>query len=140
MFRKILVAVDGSPQGNNALTAALDIAKRYEAMVSVINVVQPFTWTVPSSEVLLLEQSMGKFQAEILEKAVEHGKKQSVEIKAISATGYPPEIIAKTAKAGKYDLIVIGNRGLSKIDRFLLGSTSEKILRSAECTILVVKD
>ena len=51
----------------------------------------------------------------------------------------PAEQIANIANGEKYDLIVIGSRGLSRAKAFLLGSVSDKVVRYANCPVLVVK-
>ena len=53
--------------------------------------------------------------------------------------GDPSEEIPKIANEEKYDLVVMGNRGLSGIKGFLLGSVSDKVSRSSECPVVIVK-
>jgi nucleotide-binding universal stress UspA family protein len=54
-------------------------------------------------------------------------------------TGDPAHRLLEVAEEREADLIVVGSQGLSAIDRFLLGSVSEKVLRYAECSVLVVR-
>jgi nucleotide-binding universal stress UspA family protein len=53
--------------------------------------------------------------------------------------GSPVEIICKAAEQEKYDLIIIGNRGLNRFQRVLMGSVSSKVVTLAPCPVLVIK-
>lgn len=73
----------------------------------------------------------------ILSKAVE-------EVKGVSATkrlelGNPAEEIIQIANKERYDLIVVGSRGLSRTKRFFLGSVSDDVSHHAHCSVLIVR-
>jgi imidazoleglycerol phosphate synthase cyclase subunit len=53
--------------------------------------------------------------------------------------GLPADIICRIARKENYDLIIIGNRGLNRLKRVLLGSISSKVVAAAHCPVLVVK-
>jgi len=53
--------------------------------------------------------------------------------------GEPFEKIVETAKNGNYDLIVMGNRGFSKIKRFFVGSVTQRVISEAPCPVLVIR-
>jgi nucleotide-binding universal stress UspA family protein len=53
--------------------------------------------------------------------------------------GYPAEVIVSLASDEAVDLIVIGNRGMSGVGRFLVGSVSDRVVHHAPCSVLVVK-
>ena len=53
--------------------------------------------------------------------------------------GDPAYSIIKEAEAGKYDMIIMANRGLSEISEFLMGSVSSKVVRHASCPVLIVR-
>lgn len=53
--------------------------------------------------------------------------------------GYPAEVICEVAAREKADLIVMGHRGMSPVTRFLIGSVSDKVVRNAPCSVMVVR-
>lgn len=79
-----------------------------------------------------------------LEKAVQiakkfDGKAERVQVETLLKEGHTAEEILRTARAGKFDLIVMGARDLSKIKEVFLGSVSHEVARQAPCPVLVVK-
>jgi nucleotide-binding universal stress UspA family protein len=53
--------------------------------------------------------------------------------------GNPAETIINVAEKGKYDLIIVGKRGLSTVKRFFLGSVSDDVSHHAKCSVLIVR-
>ncbi len=139
VFEKILVALDGSKSAYKALEYALKLAKASKASLSVINVVENITWTVATTDAIILEEKMAEFQEIVLRKAKKECAKQGVKAKIISEKGYPADVIVKAAEKEKSDLVVLGNKGLSQIDKLLLGSVSDKVIQHAHCAVLIVK-
>lgn len=54
--------------------------------------------------------------------------------------GHPAEILTHLAEEGKYNLLIVADKGLSGVKRFLLGSVSEAVVRYAKCPVLIVKN
>ena len=75
------------------------------------------------------------------EKAIEQVKKiaDGVKLETFILSGRPAHAITKFAVKNKVDLIVVGSQGKSGLERLLLGSVAESIIRTAECMVLVVK-
>jgi nucleotide-binding universal stress UspA family protein len=81
-----------------------------------------------------LEHFEGKFK-EIIQRA----KDREVELETDIAVGHPVEQIVHRAETDHVDLIVLGRRGMSRFEKMIVGSTSEKVLRYAHCPVMVVR-
>jgi nucleotide-binding universal stress UspA family protein len=144
MFERILVAVDGSPFAERALTCAVDIAKKYTAKLIILHVVLRRFYAVTPSEagVLATAVYVKEMEAEgheIIKKAEEYAKSTGISYECKLVQGVPADEIVKAGHAEKVDLIVIGSRGLTEVRAFLLGSVSDKVAHHAKCPTLIVK-
>jgi nucleotide-binding universal stress UspA family protein len=133
---KILIAYDGSEAAGNALTRAGQIALR-GGEVTVISVV-PLQPSGPRSGGPVMSGDVEEHKRELVE-AVAKLKEMGVEAKSIEAVGHPAEAIVDEAERGGFELIVVGHRGLHGVQRFLLGSTSTRVVTHAHCDVLVVR-
>jgi nucleotide-binding universal stress UspA family protein len=133
---KILIAYDGSEPAGHALTRAGQIALR-GGEVTVISVV-PLQASGPRSAGPVMSGDVEEHKRELNE-AVAKLKEMGVDAKAIEAVGHPAEAIVDEAKRGGFELIVVGHRGLHGVQRFLLGSTSTRVVTHAHCDVLVVR-
>ncbi len=143
MFRKILVAIDGSSQANRALDFALNLAKKYSAEVMLLAVVPPVFLPLPSLNIIK-SQAVADASAElerlfgvVISNAEEKAKK-SASFKVLTELkhGNPDEVIIETAGYGKFDIIIIGSRGYRD---YALGSVSSRVAEKATCPVLIVK-
>ncbi len=153
MINKILVPVDGSETSLQAAETAIGIAKQNQAKVTLLSVVVQHTsntlfgGVVPRAQAVLetqdalkkLMESDRKGYTKILDKLVQKFEENQIPVEKVIREGVASEEILAQSEEGKYDLIVIGNRGLSKTEKFFLGSVSERIVRRAKCSVLVVK-
>ena len=142
MYKKILIATDGSHHSEEAETHGLTIAKRSGGEVTALCVVEgihtPRSIGSPTS--LLLDEQIEELKADargIVEKVVEKGKKMGVDVTPVVAEGHPANEILE--RAGEHDLIVVGTLGRSGISHLLLGSVAEKVVRHSPVPVLVVK-
>src|SRR3954453_10648889 len=134
---KVLVAYDGSEPAGHALTRAAQIAQRGDAEVTVISVV-PLQASGPRSAGPVIGGDVEEHGRE-LDEAVAKLKEAGVAAETIEAVGHPAESIVDEAERGKFDLIIVGHRGLHGVQRFLLGSTSSRVVAHAHCDVLVVR-
>jgi nucleotide-binding universal stress UspA family protein len=88
-------------------------------------------------ELLEVQSDKGK---KILNKCLLQAKEAGVRIKTQLQEGDPASVILNESSAGKYDLIIMGSRGLGRFKRLLLGSVSTKVVHHASCSILVVRE
>ena len=152
MIENILVALDGSKAANKALEFALDLAEKYSAQVVLLTVVDavpvPLTvYSAPDMELgapVFMEKYLKEFKnyhEKMLAKALKKAKKSkpSVKISTKLVEGRPAHTIIETAKEGKFDIIVMGSRGLGGIKEFFLGSVSDRVADEAPCPVLIVK-
>jgi Universal stress protein family. len=140
-YRRILVAVDGSKEADWAFKKACEMAKEHQARLYLVHVID----IRPFSALDVYDQSIAdradRFANELLESyekdAVDFGLEKPVRI---IEYGSPKIKIAKdAAKEAEADLIICGATGLNAMERFLIGSVSEHIVRYAKCDVLVVR-
>jgi nucleotide-binding universal stress UspA family protein len=138
MITKILVAFDGSCQSQNAFAFGLDLALKYSAALTVIAVTRP-----PEPPVAVELQAMLEHANEYFKSRFEAMKEQAA-AKGVQCTfelrvGHPAEQIVHLADEQKMDTIVMGHRGESLLQKWLLGSVAKRVLSYASCTVIVVR-
>ena len=140
MYRKILVAHDGSEGAQKAFAAALKLAKLTGAelhMISVIEVHSHFASTV--GEVMEEGEQENKLFAEVREQAGRMAAEAGVTLQAIVKPGHEVETIVREAESGGYDLLVIGFMGHSRVFGRIWGGTSQNLAKLAPCSVLIAK-
>jgi nucleotide-binding universal stress UspA family protein len=139
LFERILVATDGSEKNQPAVKKGLEIARECRSTIYAIYVIDETPFTSAQAEVSTADlynqlQDEGKRAVEQV-KLIADGVK--VETRILS--GKPAQVITEFASRNQVDLIVVGSQGKSGLERFLLGSIAESIIRMADCMVLVVK-
>lgn len=136
MYANILVPTDGSDAVDAALEHALSLARTYGATVHALYVVEPiYTVTGGFEQVEYDLHSYGSaLTSEIAESVRSAGLTASTAIR----TGIPHREILEYTEKADIDLIVMGTRGRRGIERYLLGSTTERIIRLAEPPVFTV--
>jgi nucleotide-binding universal stress UspA family protein len=140
MYKKILVPLDGSEESEKALTTAQKMLQASEGgqliLLRVTEIPTSRSWT--SSDVLRAKEEETKAVMGYLEEVKARLADPSIEL--IMHTGpSPAQVIADTAREQNADLIVMTSHGRSALHQFLLGSQTEKTLRMAPCSVLVVR-
>jgi nucleotide-binding universal stress UspA family protein len=137
-FRRILVGYDGSSSAEKALEAALAIASSLGSTVDVLSVVQlPEPATLPELHAML-DSAREHYETE-LRRIAQAANGNGIRLETDVAVGHPAEQIIQRAEQIRADLIVIGHRGISKFEKLILGSVSERILSYAHCPVLVTR-
>ncbi|MGQ9510163.1 MAG: universal stress protein [Thermodesulfobacteriota bacterium] len=140
MFKKILIANDGSAGARLALKVAIDLAKKYNAELHSISVEEGVPhYAATIGEVDEYKKEANAYFKKINEEAIEMAKKERVDLKPHVIAGHEVEGIVRFAKDGEFDLLVVGFMGHSKIFGRIWGSTSQNITRLAPCSVVVVK-
>ncbi|MDI9396005.1 MAG: universal stress protein [Euryarchaeota archaeon] len=142
-YRNIVIATDGSENTQRAISYGLEIAKLSGATVHAIYVVDTSSF---SSIPMSTEGGWGAMY-EILkkegEKAVSaiknQGEAAGVEVRELVLEGHPTNEIIEFSETNNVDLIVMGTLGKTGIDRFLLGSVAEKVVRGSKVPTMVVR-
>jgi len=125
-WEKILVGVDGSEYVERALKQAIEIAKRFSAEISVVNVYHSPTPQETSQN--------------ILSKAKKMLENTGVKFKIVSVLSVnTPKVINDTAEGENFDLVAVGSRGMGAIKAFLIGSVCNKICYDSPISVLIVK-
>lgn len=140
LFKKLLIATDGSKRTQNAVEMGLKIAKERGSKVYAVYVVDTVTFTsIPMDVTWENMYQLLKDEGEDAVKAVRDQAPEGVDVETKVLEGNPAVEITKFAADSGVDLIVMGTLGKSGIDRILLGSTAEKVIRIAHCPVLVIK-
>ncbi len=140
MFKKILIANDGSAGARLALRVAVDLAKRYGAELHSISVEEGIPhYAATIGEVDEFKKEANEYFKKVNDDAIELAKKEGIELRPHVITGHEVETIVNFARDGEFDLLVIGFMGHSRIFGRVWGSTSQSITRLAPCTVVVVK-
>ena len=137
MFRKILVAVDGSEQASAALQLAVDLTQRYRASLCLLHAfphVSDLLGT-PQYENLLAARSI---IGEALLDAARRQVAEAVPVETQLLEGPAAQAILRVAQEDGYDLIVLGSRGHGQVSGLLLGSVSSVVAQRAHCAVLIV--
>lgn len=137
-FKTILVPLDGSKYSEKALQRACDLVAAFDSKMILVYVVEK------SIPINLLDRKeyltiLRKFGKKTLEHATKTLSKKGIHAKTLLKEGNIITEIEKTVKNEKCDLIVVGNKGLGAITRFLLGSVSNKLAQHSPCSLLIVK-
>ena len=138
MYRRILVGYDGSAAGRKAFDAALELAAKHGAELHVLSVARPPEVGDDVETEAVIENSREhrrKLLAGLQPLAAAKGVKAHFEI----AVGHPAEQIIYHADQRGVDLIIVGDRGLSRFARLLLGSVSKQVVQYAGRAVLVVR-
>jgi len=139
MLRQILIAVDGSSGGSAAARLGADVAARYGASVVVVHVSNPpaVLSLSGSTPVDALDDLMQSLQARAFADADAILDASDVPHTDVALVGSPARAIVEEATRRGVDLIVIGHRGLSAVERFLMGSVSTQVAHRATCAVLI---
>ena len=122
MYAKILVGTDGSKTAAKAVDRAVEVAKTSKASLTIFSAAS---------------QAKGQ---KVVDAEVARHAGSGVEIDTKVVDGEPVEALIDTARSGDYDLLVMGNRGMTGVTRFLrLGSVPNKVSHHLPCSLLIVK-
>jgi len=127
-FKHILCPIDFSDTSIKALTYAGALASWYDAQLEVLHVVPAFGEGPASREAIVAE----------VHRSVELAGATHVNLTVLAQEGRARDLIAQRAQAQPADVIVMGTHGRSGVDRLLLGSVTERVLRIVTCPVLTV--
>ncbi len=140
MFRKILVAHDGSDHGWKALAAGLAVAAPLRAEVHVVSVKEKLpVYAATVGEVMEASGEIKSFFDGLTARVAAEAKKAGVPVTVMILSGHEVQTIVEYARAGGFDLMVIGFMGMSSLYDRIWGSTSQNLTRLSPCTVMIVK-
>lgn len=137
-FHKILVAVDGSEASKNALKQAFRLAFDEKKWITVLAINPPYQGDLSLVGVSNIGEVLQGQGDKILEEAKEIANKEKASIKTRLEEGEPYEKILEVAQEENCELIVMGRRGLSSMERTLMGSVTAKVIGYIHGRTLVV--
>ena len=142
-FQRILVPVDFSAYSGEAVRVAADLARRYDAALTLAHVYDPLVYALPDGYVLFTQPQLERL-FEALEQQLAGAKAQALEAGAPRAEtkllqGFVAGQISEYAARGEFDLIVMGTHGRTGVKHLVLGSIAENVVRAAPCPVLTVK-
>ncbi len=140
MFKKILLAYDGSEGAKRALKTGIRLALLHQAELWALAVLETLPRFSATIDEVKEEKEFGERQSrEILEAARSEAREADLELKTLVRPGHPAKTIVEVAREGKFDLILVGHSGLSEVWAKFLGITAEKVSRHAPCSVLIVR-
>ncbi|SDH48786.1 Nucleotide-binding universal stress protein, UspA family [Planococcus glaciei] len=138
-YQNIVVAIDGSQEAEYAFRKSIDVATRNAgAVLNLVNVIdtrafEAYERTSIDSAQQTSEEMLNRYKAEAERQGIK-------DVKLAIEYGAPKTVITKElSNLTGADLIICGATGVSGVERFLLGSVSESIVRSAKCDVLVIR-
>ena len=137
-YRKILSAIDGSISSIHALRESFKFASNEKCWITVTSVVPPYVGDLSTVGVGDVMSSMRKPCEMALKEAEKLAKEEGVLIKTVCEEGEIFERISDLADAENCDLIVIGRRGLHRLERSLVGSVTARVIGYGQRDVLVV--
>ena len=139
MFKKIILAVDGSECAGRALEMAASLARKDEAAITVVNAYPQVSLLVGEAKYKSRVEVYIGLSEELVEKAKQELCAQgvtSIEKKVLESPASIAIINAATERNA--DLIVMGSRGRTPVKGLLLGSVSQRVIGMAPCPVLIV--
>jgi nucleotide-binding universal stress UspA family protein len=144
-IKSIAFCTDFSENADHAFALAYDLAKKYQAKLFLVHVVPPLVFPSPVMEDFISEQANLQFYEDAARRAMGQientylprlGEYPHVTIRVLS--GHPASEILNLIDQETIDLVVMGTHGFTGLAHFFLGSTAEKVVRRANCSVLTV--
>jgi len=138
MYESILVPTDGSAGSSAALAEAIELAGQFDATIHSLNVVD-IGAIQPEAGAVDLVESFERMGEESTEAAVTRARDAGVDATGSVRTGSPHRAILEYADEHGIDLVVMGTHGRTGLERYLLGSVTEKVVRTSDVPVLTVR-
>ncbi len=157
MYKKVLVAVDGSENSNRAVLRAIEIKKTGNPQIIVfhsikhhwidqafeipIGVFSTFGYRIPQGDYNKVVDEYKENGKKVLENAKEQFGKENISVETrVISDEEPGDYIKRVVNVEKFDLVILGCKGHhSKIRTTILGTIPEKVLNKADCDVLIAK-
>lgn len=145
MYKKILVAIDGSEQAAKAALHGAELAVKLGAELILLHVVPilPSYASISPDQLGIVHQDITKEYykqgREILNQARTELANYDINISSEISVGHPADEICKMAENCGCDLLIMGSRGLGQIKSYLMGSVSNRVCRLVACPVLIMR-
>lgn len=143
VYKKILVPIDFSDHSKHALRYALELADFYHSEITLFHSfeqqVHPSFYVTGKISLFEIDSELKQRATEAMTKFRNEFKKLKIATNYVLAEGPAYHEIVEYAKKEKFDLLVIATHGLRGLEHFVIGSTTEKVIRHSEIPVLTVK-
>jgi universal stress protein A len=139
--KRIVIATDFAESAEQALEYATELARTQGAELILLHVyveLPPYP-EVASAQVVAIHEEQRRWVEAALDERARRARGAGLLARPLVRTGSPATMIARTAEEEGADMVVVGTHGRSGLDRLLLGSVAERVVRLAPCPVLVVK-
>jgi len=139
MIGKILLGYDGSGSADLALDFATGLARRFGSELHVLAVARPLEVGDDVETLAVVENSRHRYE-QLLRGVREKLANESIKTEFNVVVGHPAEQLVRYAEAHHIDHIVVGHRGHTLFERWLIGSVARQVIAYAHCAVTVVRD
>lgn len=140
-YNQILAAIDGSQESEWAFKKSIELAKRHQAALNLIHVVDTRSYSAMTKRVPDVDDEVFAYGKRLLEKYQAEAQAAGLtDVKIFVTPGSPKKVISVDyANKLNADLIVCGAQGLNAFQKFVMGSVSQHIVSNSPCDVLVVR-
>lgn len=139
MTRKIGVGFDGSDSSHRALQEAIRLAVLDQASLDVVSIEELPRYAGTVSEVIEEQATANDIVRKLHDEACQIAKEHGLGIHTTKRIGHPAKALVDYAAEAALDLLVIGHTGHSALWGSFLGTTADKVVRHASCSVLIVR-
>jgi len=139
MYDRVLVPTDGSTASEDAIEHAIDLAKQYDATLHALYVVDAGAYSSLEVAADAVAEELRSEGTEAVEAIAERAGDAGVTTETAVETGIVHRAIVDYIDAADIDLVIMGTHGRTGVDRFLLGSVAEKVIRTADAPVMTVR-
>lgn len=133
----ILVALDGSPPSELALTQAVSLGKQCNSQIFLLSVIELYPEQLQYAHAL--EEKLSVQAREVLDRAKAQVEAENIACETLVAIdGQPHNAIVQQARNNDVDLIVLGSHGRSGLKKLMMGSVAAKVIGHAPCAVMVI--
>ncbi|MFB6155264.1 MAG: universal stress protein [Haloferacaceae archaeon] len=139
MYDEILVPTDGSRAAEQAIEHAVDIASQYGARIHALYVVDASAYSSLEAGSEVVMDALEEEGEEAVDHVAARAAEADVDVETTVIAGAAYRSILRYADDNDIDLIVMGTHGRQGLDRYLLGSVTERIVRTSDVPVLTIR-
>lgn len=139
MYDEILVPTDGSSAADRAVAHAIDLAEQYDARLHVLYVVDANAYSTIEAGTDIVISALQDEGEGAVDSVARQASAADIDVVTEITTGTVHRTIRDYAENNGIDLIVMGTHGRRGLDRYLLGSVTERVVRTSDVPVLTVR-
>ncbi|WP_435097988.1 universal stress protein [Halorubrum sp. N11] len=139
MYSQILVPTDGSPASDAAIEHAIDLARHYDARLHALYVVDGAAYSTLEAGAEVVVEALESEGREATDRVADAADAAGVDCETVVTTGTAYQSIRDYVDETDIDVIVMGTHGRKGLDRYLLGSVTERVVRTSDVPVLTVR-